>query len=140
MKTKTGLTFVSKTFNYNEDKQTIVCILKGTLNTYSFYNKYNIDIQSNWYKKKCPELNYAGDFTVIGIATCSNSDTYNEEVGKRIAESRAKVQAYNIAKRFYSCVADKIQKQLEFIEEKEAACNLIQVFEKNHVAELIENT
>lgn len=140
MKTKTGVTIVDKKFIYNEEKKTITCILKCSLNTYRFWNKYSIDANHSWWKHHLPKVNSSGDFTTIGIAICNDIDTYNEETGRRIAESRAKVKVYATANKFYSIVANKIQTYLDIMEYKERACALIQSFEEKHVQDLIENT
>lgn len=140
MKTKTGVTIVDKKFIYNEEKETIVCILKCTLNPYLLWHRHAIDIDYNYWKHHLPKVNVSGDFTAVGIAICNSVDTYNEETGRRIAESRAKVKVYATAKKFYEIIANELQRKLDLIEYKEHSCALIKSFEEKHVSDLIENT
>lgn len=40
------------------------------------------------------------EFEVVGIAKCHNDDKFDEDLGKRISESRASIKAYSTAKRY----------------------------------------
>jgi hypothetical protein len=52
-------------------------------------------------------------FTVVGIARCDESDSFNEVTGKRVAESKAKIKAYSIAQ----CIIDNITELLDYTAE-----------------------
>ena len=90
---KTYVEFEEIKFNICKDKKTIACVIKTNFcppedsliyNTY-IPNKGNFGI-----------LRYD---TFVGIAKCHPNDTFNETIGKRIAESKAKAEAFKWANR-----------------------------------------
>ena len=116
------------------DKGIVVCILECTTGV------ANIDIwsyiQTVWWNKRLPNVNYRGDFTVRAKAICSKDDKFDEVIGKRIAESRAKAKAYRTAYKFWSICAKNIGNMVKFCNSTASACSVALYKEKEHVKEL----
>ena len=116
------------------DKGIVVCILEcttGVANTdiWSY-------IQTIWWNKRLPNVNYRGDFTVRAKAICSKDDKFDEVIGKRIAESRAKAKAYMVAFKFWSICANKIKEIADTCANFKRACDLANMGEKEHIIQL----
>ena len=116
------------------DKGIVVCILECTTGV------ANIDIwsyiQTVWWNKRLPNVNYRGDFTVRAKAICSKDDKFDEVIGKRIAESRAKAKAYRTAYKFWSICAKNIGNMVKFCNSTVDACSVALLKEAEHVKEL----
>lgn len=87
--------------------------------------------------KKLPFVSRFGKFEVKGVSKCNVDDTFDEELGKRIAESRAKSKAYTIASKVYECLSDDLLKKAETLTESMAACLFAGDVEDDHIKELI---
>lgn len=73
---------------------------------------------------------------VTGKAKCNPSDTFDETIGKRIAESRAKIKMFKILERVNAKCADKFAHHQAMCVEKEYNCyDMIQT-EKTHLLQL----
>lgn len=116
------------------DKGIVVCILECTTGV------ANTDIWSHtqtiWWDKRLPNVNYRGDFTVRAKAICSKDDKFDEVIGKRIAESRAKAKAYRTAYKFWSICAKNISNMVKFCDSTASACAAAFIKEAEHVKEL----
>lgn len=127
---------INSTYKVIPDKGIVVCILECTTGV------ANTDIwshtQTEWWSKKLPNVNYRGDFTVRAKAICCKDDKFDEVIGKRIAESRAKVKAYKTARKFWDICATKMGEILDLCIDLKKACILAEVNEKEHVKELIK--
>lgn len=83
----------------NKDKGTIVCIIKFKVPSYYDYlvgTDYHIE---NCFKKAGlpTDLPHNRVKIVKGVAKCSPNDTFDETIGKRIAESKAKISLFKTA-------------------------------------------
>lgn len=75
-------------------------------------------------------------YTVVGTATCHPDDAFDEKKGARIANSKAKQQAYKVAKTFYN--KEKIVRLAAKYIEEVSFCNYmkhLQQEEENHMKE-----
>lgn len=86
--------------------------------------------------KKLPNVNYAGVFTVKAIARCNSVDTFNEETGKRIAESRAKIKMFKTASKVWAYCTKALQRHVNECFVTHRACEEAIEVEENHVKEL----
>ena len=77
-----------------------------------------------------------GRFTVKAIARCNGVDKFDEVIGKRIAESRAKTKAYRTAYKFWSICARNISNMVKFCYSTASACEIAKIKEREHVKEL----
>lgn len=95
-------------------------------------------IRDKCWKTKAPMVNYEGRFTVTAKARCSSEDSFDETIGKRIAESRAKAKAFKIAKNVWSCIAEDFKNASRKAEEMMQNCDTVENIEKRHIKKLSE--
>jgi hypothetical protein len=135
---KIKLSFPNKEYGYNwiiNDKA-VICGLRC---------KVNIHINGEYINKLrrlFPNVSCTWEtiiFDVTGIAKCHANDTYNEEYGRKLAESRAKEKAYSIANRFvcayYNMVMEDFSDISDFIDEMARQYS----HEQGHIEYLIDN-
>lgn len=112
---KIRLEFVKETFSYDEEKRTTKCTLVFRPHFREFAQTYGRPIDEVLEKspKKYKQLLKAlseDEFVVTGVASCSNGDKFNKEVGAKIAKHRARYRAekkYNHCLRAYiECLQD----------------------------------
>lgn len=134
MRYKTGISFGNIYYNIDEENRAVVCNIACDLNIIRMEDKvslYTYDL----FAKKFPFIKN-DRFVVKGVARCNSQDTFNETIGKRIAESRAKKQAYAIATRVFNYCAQILEnKAMEF---KALAGNnsIVAHREEEHIKEL----
>ena len=101
---KTGIKTTPK-FIVKPENKIVVCIMNVEMQLYK--SECVRQIEPTWWKRKAPTAN-CGGFTVIAKARCNPNDTFDEAMGKKIAESRAKAKAFKIAKNVWSCIAKNL--------------------------------
>lgn len=87
-------------FYVNEDERTVVCVIPGTrkmvlnfIEDHFSFNDVNLyDSINTWGNKWYDELELPSSF--MGKAVCAEDDEWNEELGRKIAFSRAKDKCY----------------------------------------------
>lgn len=87
-------------FYVNEEERTVVCVIPGTrkmvlnfIEDHFSFNDVNLyDAINCWGNKWYDELELPSSF--MGKAVCSTEDEWNEELGRKIAFSRAKDKCY----------------------------------------------
>ena len=85
-----------------------------------------------------PLVDLCGTFKVRAIARCNEEDAFNEEVGKRIAESRAKGKAFATAAKVYREIEKYFLNCAALVNESVEACEQAVKVEEAHVELLIE--
>lgn len=81
------LHFVDKKYVVNKEAGTVVCIMKV---------QRRIMDRNKWYDTYIDRFfNTSKDFTYVGVAKCHKDDTFDEQKGKYIAESKAKCKMYS---------------------------------------------
>lgn len=73
---------------------------------------------------------------VIGMAKCNPSDIFDETIGKRIAESRAKIKMFKMLERINAKCADKFAYYQSRCVDRVYDCNDMVQTEKAHLFEL----
>lgn len=125
---------VKSEYKVNPENGIVICILECSTRV------KNTEIWTitshSWWKRKLPLVDFYGKFTVKGIARCNEVDTFDEVVGKRIAESRAKTKAYKTAYKFWSICAKNISAMAKFCYSTASACSVAFCKEEDHVKEL----
>lgn len=129
---KNRVLIVNEHFHVDEKNKTVVCTLDCNVQEHKHVS--TIYMYGNMYKKSGIHVN--GNFTVKAKARCNASDTFNEVVGKRIAESRAKAKAYKVAARFWKNSANVFKGVIASCEYAEKACLKALEVENKHVEEL----
>lgn len=95
-------------------------------------------VRGQWWITKAPKVNDFGGFVVTAKARCNSVDTFDETVGKRIAESRAKAKAFKIAKNVWNCIAKELYNNSKLAEERAKNCKIVEEVELKHVKELVK--
>lgn len=131
---KTKLRTESK-FIVKPEEKVVVCAMNVDMQLLKFDSWDMIEI-SDW-KAKAPMVNNLyGMFTVTAKAKCAPDDKFDEVIGKRIAESRAKSKAFRIAKNVWSCIAEKLLNEYNISMEMYKNCAAMEEIESNHAKEL----
>lgn len=130
MKNKVNVT--SREFKVFPEKGIVVCTLECDT---QICNHYNIWYSSEWWKK-LHKVKYGGTFTVTAKAKCGTNDKFDEVIGKRIAESRAKCKAYSTAEKLWDVCEEKILEMANICSARAEACRIARRKEAEHVIEL----
>lgn len=135
MRARTKVNVIST--KYVQRNNITVCIIKFRLNC--FNSVLNLKDLHKIAKKWTNTSNYRifeHIFEVKGISKCLEGDAFDETLGKRIAESRAKVKMYRMAEAIYKDVADCIEEYLTYYEELSSNCGVVGYNEGLHVIDL----
>lgn len=132
---KSNLKIEKIDYRVNEEKRTVACILICNMQLRK-HPAFEMHFYSQW-RKRMPKVDCNGEFTVSATAKCSEDDTFDVEVGKRIAESRAKQKAFKIAGRVYVEVFNEVVQAARLISLSIDACVNAYEVEQNHIEELI---
>lgn len=121
-------------FHVDTENKVVVCELKVDMQMPK--NPAYYAINGNMWRKKLPHVNWDGQFTVRAKARCNASDTFDETVGKRIAESRAKAKMFSIASRVWILCKLALTDMAVKCLNSSIACNHAEMVENKHVLEL----
>lgn len=88
------LTIEKKDFKVDKRNGRIICLLTVSVNDNSFDSVY-LRSEKIRYDNRIIE---SFKFTAKGIAICSKDDTFDENIGKKVAANKARLEAYNIFK------------------------------------------
>lgn len=124
------------TFKVDEINKVVVCKMEVDMQLDK--TKVWPNTSREWWSKKAPMANVYGGFTVTAKARCNSTDTFDAELGKRIAESRAKAKAFKISARVYECINKEFKKMLGDVNNRMKACIHEEEMEINHINELIK--
>lgn len=125
---KNRVKIVKSDFFVNPEKKIVVCVLEcdmqlekhPTWNDIHFYMWSNSRVGSN------------GMFTVKAIARCNERDIFDENLGKKIAESKANCKAFTIAEKVYKEVEKYFLNSAEKIHKSVLACEQSRIAEEFH--------
>lgn len=135
----TNLRVIEENYYADPEKGVVVCILTCNLQI----DKHPAQFELYGMLSASPSIKTApnGDFKVRAVAKCHDTDLFDYEVGRRIAESRAKYKAFGIAERFYKRVykhyRDKVLKPLALSIE---ACEMAGTVESAHLYKLLRDS
>ena len=122
-------------FIVKPEEKVVICTMDVDMRLIKF-DSWDMTDPSMW-KAKAPMVDSIyGVFTVTAKARCNPNDTFNEVIGKRIAESRAKSKAFRIAKNVWSCIAEKLLDEYNISMKMYKNCAAMEEIESNHVKEL----
>lgn len=119
-------------FIINEEKKIVVCVLNCDMQLFKGEESY-------LYSNKVVGNDYVrfGEFSVTGISRCNDSDTFDINIGKKIAESRAKVKMFNRASKIYTILEADILNRVNKINELQEACDKASEIEASHLEALL---
>lgn len=120
-------------FKVFPEKGIVVCILQ--CDTQISETPFWFILEHKWWRKM-HKVSSMGHFTVVAKAKCSTSDVFDEVIGKRIAESRAKCKAYAIASKLWDICGDKIYDMVNFCRFTAKGCRFARAAEAKHVIDL----
>ena len=122
-------------FTVKPENKVVVCKMKVDMQLY-YFDIIGGYIDPKWWKIKVPMVNNLGEFTVTAKARCNSEDTFDEEKGKRIAESRAKAKAFKIAKNVWNCIAESFIEKANIAGTIARNCATVEEIEIRHVEKL----
>lgn len=118
----------------NPEKKVVVCVLECDMQLYK--HPARDYIYCNMWTN-LPLVDNRDTFTVRAIARFNEEDAFNEEAGKRIAESRAKGKAFATAAKVYKEIEKYFLNCAALVNESVEACEQAVKVEKAHVELLI---
>lgn len=121
-------------FHVDEENKVVVCVLECDMQMFK-HPAWN-SISADMFAKKLPYVSWDGKFIVKAKARCNATDTFDTEVGKRIAESRAKVKMFKVAGRVYDLCEEGLYILAKECSKSSDACLLAMRKEEEHVSEL----
>lgn len=122
-------------FIVKPEEKVVICTMDVDMRLIKF-DSWDMTDPSMWKAKAPMVYSIYGVFTVTAKARCNPNDTFNEVIGKRIAESRAKSKAFRIAKNVWSCIAEKLLDEYNISMKMYKNCAAMEEIESNHVKEL----
>lgn len=132
---KNRVRIIKKEFKVDEKNKVVVCELLFTPQLLGSEAVPNImDIPGRLAK----EAISMGDTLVCrGKARCSSDDTFDEAVGCRIAECRAKTKMFKVARNIWKALGDDLVERAVSCHILGGACNAAMNIEKEHLKELL---
>ena len=123
-------------FIVKEENKVVVCVMDVDIQL----SKSEVwrDIDLNCWNKKAPMVNYSGVFKVTAKARCNSEDAFDIEIGKRIAESKAKAKAFRIAKNVWKSIVERFVNNAKVAEQMMNNCALAEEIENKHTEKLTE--
>ena len=124
---KTNITIINTIYKYADRRY--MCIIKYKIKPIIVNN---VDITNKIFDKK--------EYHVVGIARCHPKDIFDANVGKRVAESRAKKALFKFLFNSYRNYYVKIKSELKWINELYSKCYYLAEQEIKHINKLIDDT
>ena len=118
----------------NTEKKVVVCVLECDMQLRK--HPAWCDIYPNMWAN-LPLVETDGTFKVRAVARCNEEDAFDGEVGKRIAESRAKGKAFATAAKVYKEIEKYFLNCAALVNESVEACEHTVNVEEAHVELLI---
>lgn len=118
----------------NPEKKVVVCVLECDMQL-TKHPVYEDIYPYMW--ANLPLVNRSGKFRVRAVARCNEEDVFDGEVGKRIAESRAKGKAFATAAKVYKEIEKYFLNCAALVNESVEACEQTVKVEEAHVELLI---
>lgn len=133
---KNGVKFGEPKFHVIEEKGIVVCELSFDMQVRKHPTWFWLD--HDIIGKRFPKIEPFGNNKVIAKARCRKDDTFDVTVGKRIAESRAKAKAFNIASRVWQMYAMNFHKMSMECAKTHIACDKVAEAELKDIETVIK--
>lgn len=129
---KNRVRIIKSDFFVNPEKKIVVCVLECDMQLEKHPSCE--DIYSYMWSKSRVNLHVdnSGVFTVKAIAKCNERDTFDENLGKKIAESKANCKAFAIAEKVYKEIEKYFLNSAKNIHKSVQACEQSRIAEKFH--------
>lgn len=129
---KNRVRIIKSDFFVNPEKKIVVCVLECDmqLEKHPIWDKIQYYM---WSKSRVDlHIDMNGVFTVKAIARCNERDTFDENLGKKIAESKANCKAFVIAEKVYKEIEKYLLNSAANIHKSVQACEQSRIAEKFH--------
>lgn len=120
----------------NNDKKVVVC--KLTCGIEFVYQPFDKVITRRLFFKKFPDVDCNMSFTVVGKAKCNEGDTFDIELGKSIAEGRAKSKMFEKASEIFNEIAINTNKVVNGCDDETIRYKGLANREEDHANSLIK--
>lgn len=143
MKHKSRMRVLECKYFVSEDQKTVACVLDCTLqlNKHPQSDMITDSVMIDSILDKFPELkDWRGNFRVRATAKCSPEDTFNEVLGRRISESKAKAKAFKFTMKVYKYILEKFLHATSDVINTIEACQVAYEVEEEHLGKLKEET
>lgn len=97
---KSKVTIIREVYHVDAANKVVICELECDMQM-AKHPAWAILHDEIW-RKRFPKVSYSGIYKVKAKAKCSPDDSFNTELGKKIARSRAKYKALSIASRVWN--------------------------------------
>ena len=135
---KTNVNFSKVQYVVKPKEGVVVCTMRVDPNLDKLY-KMKLDFDSKWFKS-LPMVDTWGAFTAKGVAKCSKEDTFNEILGKRIAEAKAKKMAFGICSTIHKIIFSKLSNNMIYYGNIMTNCQTVYAIEKEYIEYLLKET
>lgn len=121
---KNRVRIIKKEFKVDEKNKVVVCELLFTLQLLG--------------SEAIPNIMEMGDTLVCrGKARCSSDDTFDETVGRRIAECRAKIKMFKVARNVWKTLGNDLAERALSCRVLSNACDVAMDIETWHLKKLL---
>lgn len=128
---------IKEVYKVDEAKRTVVCILTFDMQLYK--NATDLVYPTSYIGNKDKvTLGKAGIYTVVGISKCHPDDTFDVIKGKRIAQSKAKLEMYRKATITWDSIYRNLLISIADIRRRRYNCKVSAKEEKDHIKKLSE--
>lgn len=136
MKDTLKFRFDKTQFYVNEEKRTVVCKLSGVLT--GFTGEFENELAGTAAATK---VAFADEFAIMEFtakAKCCPNDSFDEKVGKQIAESRAKMKVYATLQQMAAKSREHYEKQAQMAQAVEDKYLAILSVEAGRINKLVD--
>ena len=128
---RTRVQIVKRNFHVNKEKSVVTCVI-------TTWNSPNTSLEDyiDGYSYATKDRRVQCRHTFVATAKCSPLDTFDENKGKRIAESRAKVKAFKYYMNVYTKISQVLNNVSVDILNLALACRYASETELKHIEEL----
>lgn len=120
-------------FFVNRERGTVACKIRSYINL-----PLELRLLSNYFIFKHNGRERINYFTTVGVAKLHEGEVWNEELGRRLAEGKAKKQAYTAGFNFINNVLVDVVKDLRSAVEFRASMETLREHEVEHLNELVD--
>jgi hypothetical protein len=129
---KNRVKIIKSDFFVNPEKKIVVCVLECDMQLEK-HPTWDGIYSYMWSKSRVNlHVDNSGVFTVKAIARCNERDTFDENLGKKIAESKANCKAFAIAEKVYKEIEKYFLNNAALIHKSVQACEQSRISEKLH--------
>lgn len=133
------VTIKKREFKVNKEKNTVVCIMTCQINTPEDLDYVYLPSALGYKIEKILKTKTVySPFIVVGTSKCHNEDAFDEIKGKRIAESRAKKDAYEKATLVWREIGIHYHNLWSLCTKLYNICSIAKKIEKEHINKLTQ--